>query len=66
MPCTCYYDPDDQDKKEFKNLCVALVNKIKELRKSGGPSGCEITNAHTLLDHLYFGRCDEKPNAPIT
>lgn len=61
MPCMCWYDPSDQDKKELKMLCQAVVDKVKSLSKDGDPLGCEIQDVHKLIDHLYNPpSCEEK------
>jgi len=62
MPCCCWYDPGKENQKIMKDLCVMLVDHLKKLSKNGDPLGCEIQDAHKLIDHLYFGNCDEKSN----
>ncbi len=59
MPCMCWYEPKDRDKKIIKDLCVQLTDKIKELRKEGDPIGCEFDDVIKLLTHLYTGQCDK-------
>lgn len=60
MPCMCWYDPSDEDKKYIKDRCVELVEKIKYLQSQGDPLGCELEDIKSLLDHLYTGKCKEK------
>lgn len=61
MPCMCWYDPTDEDKKKFKDSVQNVVNIIRELRKIGDPRGVSIKDAHELLDHLYNPTlCKEK------
>ena len=31
MPCMCWYEPNDEEKKQFKDLCVKLVELIKQV-----------------------------------
>ena len=60
MPCMCWYEPDEKNKKIFKSLCQQLVDHIKLLNKTEDAYGCRIDDAQKLLDHLYYGQCDEK------
>lgn len=60
MPCTCWYDPPEKDKAEFKKLCAAVVKFIKEENKIGDAQGIDVPSAQKLIDHLYTGKCDEK------
>jgi hypothetical protein len=57
----CWYDPPEKSKKVIKGLCLLIVDEIKMLEKNGDPIGCEIDDVKRLLDHLYEGKCDEKP-----
>lgn len=60
MPCMCWYNPTDSEKREFKRLCSQLVDLIKELGSSGDPLNCTIKDAHELIDHLYNPKlCDK-------
>lgn len=56
----CWYDPAEEDKRIIKNLCVALVKQIKDLEKDGDPIQFQLEDVHTLIDHLYSGKCKEK------
>lgn len=61
MPCMCWYDPPETSKNVIKGLCLLIVDEIKALEKDGDPIGCGIDDIKRLLDHLYEGKCDEKP-----
>ncbi len=51
----CWYTPDNEKQKQFKDLCVQLVELIKKLEKEGDgtPDCCTLSEAHQLIDHLY-------------
>ena len=68
MPCMCWYEPDEEEKKKFKNLCQQIVDLIKEVDRKGDAMGsCTLTSAHELIDHLYNpSKCKEKENATHT
>ncbi len=61
MPCMCWFQPDNETKRNLKNLCQQIVCEIKRLEKIGDPIDCELKDMHKLLDHLYYDNCDEKP-----
>lgn len=61
MPCMCWYDPEEEDKKYIKDRCVEIIAKVRKLNKIGDPLGCNICDVHELLDHLYDpSKCKEK------
>lgn len=63
MPCMCWYIPNDEKQKQFKDLCVQLVQLIKDLEREGDPYCCTLKEAHQLIDHLYRpGACKEINN----
>lgn len=53
MPCMCWYDPPEESKKYIKQRCVEIIDEIKKLNKIGDPLGCNLSDVHKLLDHLY-------------
>jgi hypothetical protein len=57
----CWFTPDDEVKQSIKFHCEELVGIVKRLDKIGDPLGCEIKDIHELIDHLYSGKCPEKP-----
>jgi hypothetical protein len=61
MPCMCWYHHDEKSLQFIKNCCQLIVNEIKALEKEGDPIGCKLKDAQKLLEHLYTGKCDEKP-----
>ena len=62
MPCSCWYEPHETDKKEFKRLCCDLVKFIRDSEKIGDPLGISLKHAKELLDHLYNPEsCKENP-----
>lgn len=60
MPCMCWYEPADNDKKEIKKHCEELVRLIHRLNTIGDPLGCSLEDIKKLLEHLYYKKCDEK------
>ena len=68
MPCMCWYEPDDDEKKEFKSLCQSLVDLIKRVNKKGDAMGsCTLKSAHELIDHLYNpSKCKDAQDAKNT
>lgn len=63
MPCMCWYEPSDDDKKAIKDACLHLVELVKSLKSSGDPRGYQMSDIHKLLDHLYNPEiCEERPN----
>lgn len=61
MPCMCWYEPNDEEKKKFKSLCQEIVDLIREVdRKGDATDSCTLHTAHELIDHLYSGKCPEK------
>lgn len=61
MPCSCWYEPGDQRRKRFKDSCQSVVDSIKDAEKIGDPIGISLQDAKKLIEHLYTGKCDEKP-----
>jgi len=53
MPCSCWYEPHDLDKRKFKKMCVELVEFIKSKEDLGDPAGISIKDAKELIDHIY-------------
>lgn len=62
MPCMCWYQPSDSTKKKVKDLCIELVKELRDANEIGDPIGLRTDDIHKLIDHLYYGNCDEKPN----
>lgn len=60
MPCMCWYEPDEQIKKEFKNKCKDVVDVLHKVNKTGDALGMQLQDALTLIEHLYTGKCSEK------
>lgn len=60
MPCMCWYEPSDDDKKEFKKRCQSVVDYILYLKNAGDPLDCDVEAAKRLIEHLYTGKCPEK------
>lgn len=61
MPCMCWYDPPEASKRLLKSLCEQIVVELKELHKEGDPLGCQLSDIHKLIDHLYDpDSCREK------
>ncbi len=61
MPCMCWYEPDEQYKKQFKKMCYELVEFIREREKIGDPLDMSINDAKKLIDHIYNpNSCNEK------
>jgi hypothetical protein len=60
MPCMCWYDPGEPNKKHFKMLCQGVVDLINEMEKEGDPLGISVKDAQELIAHLYNPHvCDE-------
>ena len=59
MPCMCWYQPSQEDLRKMKDICVNLVEMVKEANRIGDPLGMRIEDVHKLIDHLYTGKCDE-------
>jgi hypothetical protein len=58
----CWYEPGEENRREFKRLCSELVKFIRDREKIGDPSGISLEIAKELLDHLYNpSSCKEKP-----
>jgi hypothetical protein len=61
MPCICWYTPNSEDQKKFKEHCERLVELIKEFEKNGDPDCCTVNDAVRLIKHLYNpSSCEEK------
>lgn len=61
MPCMCWYTPSEENKKIFKDHCIALVNHIKKLEEDGDLDCCTLNDAIKLITHLYKpSSCKEK------
>lgn len=61
MPCMCWFNPSEEDKRYIRDRCIEIVHKIKELEKIGDPLHCDLKDIHVLLDHLYSPKsCIEK------
>ena len=63
MPCTCWYNPPEAEKKLIKFRCEQIVRQIKDLEKHGDPIGISLESVKELLDHLYTGKCDERADS---
>ena len=61
MPCHCWYQPPEESQRLIKDCCQKIVNEIKRLEREGEPIGVSLPDAQKLLEHLYTGKCDEKP-----
>ena len=55
----CWFEPYEESKKLVKFHCQAMVDELKRLDRIGDPLGLGIDDVHKLLDHLFWGKCDE-------
>lgn len=61
MPCICWFEPQEEDKKILKQLCQQVVDKVKSMENIGDPIGMDIESVKILIEHLYdTTRCKEK------
>lgn len=60
MPCTCWYDPPEGSKRIIKDAVKTVVDEVKIISKDDDPLGFTIEDVKKLMDHMYYGNCDEK------
>lgn len=49
----CWYDPPEESKQKLKRACQQVVDVIKEIEKDGDPLYGNVSDAVTLIRHLY-------------
>lgn len=61
MPCFCTTPEEDLDvvQKKIREHMKIIVHKIKKTRSRGYDPEMLLTDTHKLMDHLFFGKCDE-------
>ena len=66
MPCSCWYEPSEENKRIFKMLCQNVVDHIKECNDFGDPLGIDVKHAQELIAHLYNPDLCKEKNDPDT